>query len=62
VSTKAPIIQRVPCAIHSERVAALCHKCHELAERERDMQWTKQRKEAHKEYLKRESANAQRRA
>ena len=57
---KAPIIQRVPCAIHPDRVAALCHKCHELAERERDAQWTKQRKEAHKDYL-REQANAQRR-
>lgn len=57
MTTKA-IIQRVPCAIHSDRVAAICHKCHELAERERDVQWTKERKAAHQEYLKREAARA----
>lgn len=61
MTTKCPIIQRLPCAIHSERVAALCHKCHELAERQRDLQYAKERKEAHREYLKREQANTQRR-
>lgn len=52
--TAKVIIQRIPCELHPDRVAAICHKCHELAEREREMQWVKERKAAHQEYLRRE--------
>lgn len=38
--------------MHADRVAAICHKCHELAERQRDLQWTKERKEAHRAYVR----------
>lgn len=48
--TTMPRIQRLPCALHAEKVAAICSKCHDLAERQRDQQWSKERKEAHKEY------------
>lgn len=50
--TTMPRIQRLPCALHAEKVAAICSKCHDLAERQRETQWTKQRKEAHQEYLR----------
>lgn len=49
--TTMPRIQRLPCSLHAEKVAAICSKCHDLAERQRDAQWSKERKEAHKEYL-----------
>lgn len=52
MTSKAPLIQRVPCARHPDRVAAICHKCHDLAEQQRDLQWTKDRKVAHQEYLR----------
>ena len=49
--TTMPDVQRLPCSLHAEKVAAICSKCHDLAERQRDQQWSKDRKEAHKEYL-----------
>jgi hypothetical protein len=49
--TEMPRIQRLPCALHSEKVAAICSKCHDLAERQRDQQWAKERKTAHQEYM-----------
>jgi hypothetical protein len=49
-ATTMPRIQRVPCGLHDEKVAAICSKCHDLAERQRDQQWARDRKEVHKEY------------
>jgi hypothetical protein len=49
--TTMPRIQRLPCELHVEKVAAICSKCHDLAERQRDAQWAKDRKDAHKTYL-----------
>jgi hypothetical protein len=48
--TTMPRIQRLPCGLHADKVAALCTKCHDLAERQRDQQWSKERKDAHKDY------------
>jgi hypothetical protein len=48
---KCPIIQRVPCALHPDRVAAICHRCHDAALQQQATQWAAQRREAHKEYL-----------
>ena len=50
--TTMPRIQRLPCALHEEKVAAICSKCHDLAERQRDAQWAKERKEFHQGYLR----------
>jgi hypothetical protein len=48
---KCPIIQRVPCALHADRVAAICYRCHDLALEQQAKQYAAQRREAHKAYL-----------
>lgn len=53
---KAPIIQRVACTLHADKVAAICSKCYDLAERQMQAQWAKERKVAHQEYLAREQS------
>lgn len=46
-----------PCRMHPDERAAACTACYELALRQQDKQWRRQRELAHAEYVQRQQLN-----